>query len=137
MNYFKQVAEMLGMELEEEFRLKNNHKNLISRTRYKITQEKGLMCKQERREWEWASDALIVSIVNGTYSVVKLPWKPKVGRDYWYYNAQTENPYKKEWNGGYYDLLRWKAGNCFRTREEASIEGKGNIEQIQKEFEEA
>lgn len=37
MNYYKQVAEMLGMELEEEFRLKNNHKNLISRTRYKIT----------------------------------------------------------------------------------------------------
>lgn len=79
----------------------------------------------------------MASILFGKAEIVKLPWKPRKGRNYWYYNAQTENPYKKEWNGGYYDLLRWKAGNCFRTREEASIEGKENIEQIQKEFEEA
>lgn len=39
--------------------------------------------------------------------------------------------------GGYHDLLYWKAGNCFETREEAIAKGGENIKAIRKEFEEA
>lgn len=135
MNYYKKIAEMLGVELEEEFNLKNCKTKELNRTRYKITQEEGIMYSIDRENWR--RSVLLMPIFSGAYSIVKLPWKPRKGRNYWYYNAQTEKPYKKEWNGGYYDLLRWKAGNCFKIGEEANVKGKEIMKQIQKEYEEA
>lgn len=41
------------------------------------------------------------------------------------------------WNDDLTDLLFWKAGNCFKTREEAEAKGKEIMEQIRKEYEEA
>lgn len=132
MNYYKKVAEMLNLEMYERFKLKSSDGIDCYGGTYYFSED-GLKCLNSPLNNNW----VLASILFGKAEIVKLPWKPRKGRNYWYYNAQTENPYKKEWNGGYYDLLRWKAGNCFRTREEASIEGKENIEQIQKEFEEA
>lgn len=132
MNYYKKVAEMLNLEMYERFKLKSSDGIDCYGGTYYFSED-GLKCLDSPLNNNW----VLASILFGKAEIVKLPWKPRKGRNYWYYNAQTENPYKKEWNGGYYDLLRWKAGNCFRTREEASIEGKENIEQIQKEFEEA
>lgn len=132
MNYYKKVAEMLNLEMYERFKLKSSDGIDCYGGTYYFSED-GLKYLDSPLNNNW----VLESILFGKAEIVKLPWKPRKGRNYWYYNAQTENPYKKEWNGGYYDLLRWKAGNCFRTREEASIEGKENIEQIQKEFEEA
>lgn len=127
MNYYKKVAEMLNLEMYERFKLKSSDGIDCYGGTYYFSED-GLKCLDSPLNNNW----VLASILFGKAEIVKLPWKPRKGRNYWYYNAQTENPYKKEWNGGYYDLLRWKAGNCFRTREEASIEGKENIEQIQK-----
>lgn len=50
MNYYKQIAEMLGIELGEEFSLKGNYTGEINRPRYKITQEEGLMYSTGSKE---------------------------------------------------------------------------------------
>lgn len=135
MNYYKQIAEMLGVEIGEEFRLKENKTKDIFRPRYKITQEEGLMYSVNGNEFD--RSVSIMSIINGSFSVVKLPWKPKNGDAYWRYQPQFGNASLSAWLDDGIDFCRWKVGNCFLTKEEAETKGKEIMEQIQKEYEEA
>lgn len=134
MNYYKKVAEMLGVELDEEFNLKGNYTGEINNCRYKITQE-GLMYNCGRMKWTRSN--LLLSIINGTYSVAKLPWKPKNGDSYWRYGANSNLAITQYWDTDGVDLTNWKIGNCFKTEEEAETKGKEIMEQIMKEYEEA
>lgn len=135
MNYYKQIAEMLGVELGEEFSLKNIQTEDINRSRYKITQEEGLMYSIERVKW--ARSTMLLLIINGDFSVVKLPWKPKLGEKYWYYSINSEIALWTPWYSSGSDLENWKIGNFFKTHEEALDKGKKIMEAIQKEYEEA
>lgn len=134
MNYYKKIAEMLGVELGEEFRLKENKTKNIVRPRYKITQEEGLMYSINRNEFDRST--ILLAIINGSYSVVKLPWKPKKSEMYWFYGISLEQALWATWSLNSGDFCRWKAGNCFRTEKEAETKGKEIMEQIQKGFEE-
>lgn len=135
MNYYKQVAEMLGVELGEEFRLKENKTKNIVMPRYKITQEEGLMYSVNRNEFERST--ILISIINGSYSVAKLPWKPKNDETYWWYSMCSKTSISGIFTGSTSDLIFWKAGNCFKTEKEAQSKGKEIMEQIRKEYEEA
>lgn len=135
MNYYKKIAEMLGVELGEEFSLKNNKTNELNECRYKITQEEGIMYSIDREKW--VRSAVLMSIINGSYSVVKLPWKPKNDEKFWYYSETINQATYHKWSFGNYDLCLWKLGNCFRTEEEAEAKGKEIVEQIMKEYKEA
>lgn len=135
MNYYKQIAEMLGVEIGEEFRLKENKTKDIFRPRYKITQEEGLMYSVNGNEFD--RSVSLMSIINGSFSVEKLPWKPKNGDAYWRYQPQFGNASLSAWLDDGIDFCRWKVGNCFLTKEEAETKGKEIMEQIQKEYEEA
>ena len=126
---------MLGVELGEEFSLKNNKTNELNECRYKITQEEGIMYSIDREKW--VRSAVIMSIINGSYSVVKLPWKPKNDEKFWYYSETINQATYHKWSFGNYDLCLWKLGNCFRTEEEAEAKGKEIVEQIMKEYKEA
>ena len=135
MNYYKQIAEMLGVELEEEFSLKGNYTGEINRPRYKITQEEGLMYSTGSKEWK--RSIILLSIIDGAYSIVKLPWKPKVGQQYFYCFVPGHAVISSTWGCVPVDLCYWKAGNCFRTEEEAKTKGKEVMEKLRKEYEEA
>lgn len=134
MNYYKKIAEMLGVELGEEFSIKNIQTEDINRARYKITQEEGIMYSIDREKW--VRSVVLMSIINGSYSVVKLPWKPKEGDRYCYYSTKGQVNYAR-WDALCSELILWKLGNCFRTEEEALTKGKEIMEQIQKEYEES
>ena len=135
MNYYKKIAEMLGVELGEEFSLKDNKTKNIVRPRYKITQEEGLMYSVNRNEFD--RSVTLMSIINGSFSVVKLPWKPKDGEKYWYYSKAFNLAISRKWIDENYAFCLWKCGNCFKTEEEANAKGKEIMKQIQKEYEEA
>ena len=134
MNYYKKIAEMLGVELGEEFSIKNIQTEYINRARYKITQEEGIMYSIDREKW--VRSVVLMSIINGSYSVVKLPWKPKEGDRYCYYSTKGQVNYAR-WDALCSELILWKVGNCFETEEKARTKGKEIMEQIKKEYEEA
>ena len=134
MNYYKKIAEMLGVELGEEFSLKDNKTKNILIPRYKITQEEGLMYSVNRNEFD--RSVSLISIINGSYGVVKLPWKPKEGDRYCYYSTKDQVNYAM-WDDLCSELILWKVGNCFKTEEEARTKGKEIMEQIKKEYEKA
>lgn len=135
MNYYKKIAEMLGVELGEEFRLKENKTKNIVIPRYKITQEEGLMYSVNRNEFD--RSVSLMSIINGSYSVVKLPWKPKKGEAYWFYSETLQHAFSSEWTGSLCDLLYWKSGNFFKTKKEANEKGYVFWKELEKEYEKA
>lgn len=137
MNYWKQFAEMLGLELEQEFVLTDGDGKRKNELTYKIT-EYGPLCRSLIvNDWLTVSLITFKKIMDGDYKVVTKPWKPKKGEQYWFYSYSMKQKYSKKWVGENYDLLLWKVGNFFKTEEEAETKGKEIMEQIRKEYEEA
>ena len=135
MNNWGKFAEMLGLELEQEFVLTDvdgKRENIFT---YKITED-GIFYKSKISN-DWFKTELVDALLNGCITAVAKPWKPKKGDKYFYYAKAIEQTLSERWIGGNYDLILWKVGNCFKTEEEAKTKGKEIMEQIQKEYEEA
>ena len=137
MNYWKQFAEMLGLELEQEFRLVNPDGTKIDNDLYKI-REDGLFYKK-RKDGAWLSEpsTTLSSLLQGLCKAVPKPWKPKYGEQYWSYSVKSRQACCGMFGEYVKDYACWKLGNCFKTSEEAQSKGKEIMEQIKKEYEEA
>ena len=137
MNYWKQFAEMLGLELEQEFRLVNPDGTKIDNDLY-IIREDGLFYKT-RKEDDWHSEppTTLSSLLKGLCKAVPKPWKPKYGEQYWSYSVKSRQACCGMFGEYVKDYSCWKLGNCFKTSEEAQSKGKEIMEQIKKEYEEA
>ena len=137
MNYWKQFAKMLGLELGQEFSLIKSNGEKLSEHTYKNT-EYGLCCKEAKTvAWYDVPSVILDYILNGDYKAVPKPLKPKKGDIYWYYSEAFKEENAAKWEGKFIDFLLWKCGNCFKTAEEARTKGKEIMEQIKKEFEES
>ena len=137
MNYYKQFAEMLGLELEQEFILTDSDGKRKDVYTYKITEDGVLYKSPTFVNWSVNSLGTVGKLLNGDVKAVPKPWKPKEGDIYWYYSICWNKEKFSHWEGGIIDLLLWKAGNCFNNNEEAETKGKEIMEQIKKEYEEA
>lgn len=137
MNYYKQFAEMLGLELEQEFRLVNPDGTKVDNDLYKI-REDGLFYKK-RKDGVWLSEpsTTLSSLLQGLCKAVPKPWKPKFGEQYWSYSIRNNQACFSVFGDFFEDYAIWKSGNCFRTKEEAETKGNEIMEQIMKEYEEA
>ena len=137
MNYYKQFAEMLGLELEQEFILTDADGKRKDVYTYKITEDGVLYKSPTFVNWSVNSLGTIGKLLNGDVKAVPKPWKPKKGEAYWHYSEVCGEVISFDWEDCYYDFLLWEVGNCFRTKEEAETKGKEIMEQIQKEYEES
>lgn len=132
MNYYKQVAEMLGVELNEEFDI-----NYMRSYRYMLTED-GMKFKDKSSDtWLGYSSPVLSKLLRGDYSIVKLPWKPKADEFYYYYSPYGGITCQEIWLNTLSDYCVWKMGNCFRTKEEAETKGKEIMEKIEKEYRES
>jgi len=137
MNYWKQFAEMLGLELEQEFVITDLDGKRQDTFTYKFTED-GLSIKKPTIIGVLnRMPAIFTNVLDGDYKVVPKPLKPKKGEAYWHYSKGWEQATFRNWEGTSDDLCTWKCGSCFRTEEEANTKGKEIIEQLQKEYEEA
>ena len=136
MNKWKEFAEMLGLELEQDFVLTDVDGNRKDKYTYKITED-GLLYKSPTFNWAISSLGTIGKLLDGDVKAVPKPWKPKKGDAYWRYQPQVGFASLSAWLDDGIDFCRWKVGNWFRTKEEAETKGKEIMEQLQKEYEEA
>lgn len=86
MNYYKQIAEMLGLELEQEFvitDLDGKRKDTIT---YKFTED-GLFSKAN--DLSVKVTLILELLLTGKYKAVPKPWKPKYGEQYWRYSVEN------------------------------------------------
>lgn len=137
MNYWKQFAEMLGLELGQEFAITDDDGKRQGNNTYEITEDGvsvknptniGLCCR---------IPAIFTNVLDGNYKVAPKPWKPKFGEQYWSYSARTKQACCGVFGEFVEDYAIWKSGNCFKTEEEAETKGKEIVEKLLKEYEEA
>lgn len=137
MNYWKQFAEMLGLELGQEFSLVKPNGEKENEDTYKITED-GIYYQSVSHSAWWTESAETLScLLKGSYKAVPKPWKPKKCEKYFIYEPGVVDDAYSFWADDDIDLCRWKCGNCFKTKEEAETKGKEIMEELLKEYKEA
>lgn len=136
MNYYKQFAEMLGLELEQEFVLTDDDGKRKDVYTYKITED-GVLYQKEYDFWILDPPITLACLLKGLYKAVPKPWKPKYGEQYWSYSTRINKACCGLFGEFVEDYAIWKSGNCFRTKEEAETKGKEIMEKLVKEYDEA
>ena len=112
-NYMAEVAKMLGVELEEEFKIEFDN-GILSNNKY-ILLDKGMVyC-----DGAFVSASCVWRIINGEYKVVKLPWKPKFKEAYYYPCTYEQQIFYSSWVGSTLDYAMYNLGMCYKTKEEA------------------
>lgn len=111
MNYMENVAKILGVELEEEFKIKGFEPI------YKITNY-GLVIKTDSNNWCEMSGDTFLQLIRGDYVIRKLPWQPKKGEKYYCPSAYFKCVDVALWEGYSLNFALKEAGMAFKTREE-------------------
>lgn len=115
-NLIPQIAQMLGVELGEEFKIKGREGAI-----YKFIVDGLLVSDDDAEKVYTTTHVPLVGLVRGDIEIVKLPWKPKKGDTYYTFDRMGDkwctNSY---WWGCFpdeYALL--DKGWVFRTKAEA------------------
>lgn len=127
-NIMSQIAQLLGVELGEEFKVNIATEDEI----FRIT-EIGLGIKKldsgssdtgETTLQEWKTlPSSFVKLCTGEAKIVKLPFKPKQGDIYWtFYRSTFSDKWlvtSVTWTNTVTDIAKLKVGWCYRTEAEA------------------
>lgn len=110
-NYMQDVARMLGVELGEEFKIKDFEPV------YKLT-DYGLCVKVDSVEWHEMSGDSFIQLIKGDYEIIKLPWKPKYDERYYKPSENFSYAVAMFWHNRPWDFAYKETGMVFRTKEE-------------------
>ena len=114
MNYMKEVAKMLGVELGERFRLYDEDREYDANYYFL---EDGIYVDVVSKPHR-ANEGLLFDIVTGEYTIKRKPWKPN-NNDVYYIIDEKGYSSCEQWCNDSLDLNYYKIGNCYRTAEEA------------------
>lgn len=116
-NLIPQIAQMLGVEIGEEFKVKGDDETtyIFTDDGLKLTYDGGIGIV------EISSDVAFVDLVNGKDEIIKLPWQPKKGDVYFTFGRLGDKwVVRSLWWGGFpeeYALL--DKGWVYRSEKEA------------------
>ena len=108
-NYMNDVAKLLGVELNEEFKIGT------FLNPYKLT-EQGLFFKDSKK-WEYA-DATLSDLLTGKIEIVKSQWKPRINEVYYCPSNNFLFSVENEWFNTVEDKALFKCSLVFQTKEE-------------------
>ena len=117
MNLIPKIAEMLGVEIGEEFKV-----SIFKLSLWKFDSYKGLLVKHnEMQDWTEACGDQYMKLLNGFYQIEKLPFKPKDGEMYYTVAWDREKIWCPDatWREYGEHYCRKYCGNVFRTEKEA------------------
>lgn len=117
-NIWEKIANQYNISLEREFIIEEKGADIV----YKFT-KKGLVCVSPSDELP--SINTLHRILSGEFSVVPLPWKPKVGDRYWIAAESIDGKLYAEvftWTNDITDYCAYRCGNCFMSKEEAEAQ---------------
>lgn len=81
-NLIPQIAQMLGVELNEEFKIDTSGDDIFQITESGVWMRKGI----DKEEWV-EKPFEFVMLCNGDAEVIRLPWKPKEGESFYTFTA--------------------------------------------------
>lgn len=116
-NHMKEVAKMLGVELNEEFEIEYEKGNTAIA---KMTQHGLCIISTSMVFYGNINRATLYWLLIGKCHIKHKPWKPNKDESYWFTNGRGTNCYC--WHGDISDWNAYKLGNCYRTQEEAQAD---------------
>lgn len=135
MNYMEKIADMLGVELGEKFKIRFHGSIDAEDETYFLKEDYGL-CDITG---DHIRNDYLGALLTGRCKIVKLPWKPKNGEIAYYIDADRKMRCIEFSDLNCKDLVLYKLGKLYRTREEAEVhvaEDEAFWDQIRKEIEE-
>lgn len=128
MNYMEQIAQMLGVELEEEFYLEDITDGCYVtydevKAVFKLSNS-GILRKYKHIASGWMDPDYhcLLGLFTGRYTIVKKPWKPQKNEEYYCVNADKSIDTFHFDISSAWDLISYSCGNCFRTKEEITTQ---------------
>lgn len=112
-NLILEICKMLSVELGEEFKVDRDDRT------YWLDLD-GLHSGECVAEDE--DDAMLHDLLCGEVEIVKLPWKPKEGEDYYTFIYDCYHKWcvwQQRWSNHPFDLALLEKGWVYRSREEA------------------
>lgn len=117
-NLIPLIAKMLGVELGEEFKIKG-YDGLI----YKLTDAGLELTTVDGQKTKWFDHGALNSLLKGKMEIVKLPWKPRKGDDYYTFSfgglSEEWVVVKQQWDAHPYERALLDKGWVYHTREAA------------------
>lgn len=120
MNKMKDVAALLGVQLNKEFQVCDLDDNQPIIDKFKIT-ETGLVPVSNVVYNPEGTNELLMALIRGDIKLIKSPFKPGYRESYWsiFWEQGTECVCHYIWIDTLINYLHYYHGLCFRTKEEA------------------
>lgn len=117
MNLIPVIREALGLEMNEEFNLKNEQ-NVVLPDKFRFTDRTFQVEGNER--WIETHCMMFKLLLKGECEVVKQPFKPKENEIYYFVHLENGDVYKTIYRpANKSDRVNVNSGNCYKTVEEA------------------
>lgn len=117
-NLIPQIAELLGVELGEEFKIKG-----YDGLTYKLTDNGLELTAVDGQKAKWFDHGVLNSLLKGKLEIIKLPWKPRKGGDYYTFSfgglSEEWVVVKLHWDAHPSERALLDKGWIYRTQEEA------------------
>ena len=135
-NHMAEVAQMLGVELEEVFRVTDDDSGKYHNY-YKFTEKKGIEVSEDNVKWEadTAGTLVLKWLLIGVARIIKLPWRPSRGDVYYMPSVTSIGKYiKLFWTGSRNDEGSYQQGLVLRTKKEAIELAEEMLDVARKKF---
>lgn len=117
-NLIPQIAHMLGVELGEEFKIKEYGERIyrFDNSGLQLIYDNGV------RNLNITTNMALSGLLSGDFEIVKLQWKPKMDERYWTFGLGVDGKWiviARRWEGYPCEFLLVDKGWAYRREEEA------------------
>ena len=133
-NYMREIAGLLGVELGESFKIADDTYGR-HRLYHRFTERAGIEISDDGVKWEMATSVVLKRLLMGDARIIKLPWKPSHGDEYWtpIVNQVATSTLWSKWSNSDNDNYRYEHGLICRTKEEAVAMTKKMLAAVQEQ----
>ena len=129
-NLISEIVKLLGVEMEEAFKIRRPDYEICENGIYAFFEGEGLMKKNQQGEFDNNNSIEFEDLCLGDYEVVKLPWEPKYCDDYYVLDARTGIIECYSWGATTFDLAVKAMGIIYRTEAEAKTHMAEDYERL-------
>lgn len=124
-----EICKRRGIKLGERFKVRSSNNFIIGGDRFYRLRENGLECYTN--DGVWTSMNGIEKILTGEVEIIKLPFTPHMGDEY-FAVSEIDKVARYTWKANVHDYQNYAFGNCFETMEEAEAASRKIYSKLEK-----
>lgn len=130
-NHIAEVAQMLGVEIGEAFKIADDAFGKHPRY-YRFTESTGIEMSKDGVEWKMGKAVVLKCLLLDEVRIIKLSWKPAMHDEYYYPSPSNRDLWGCGiWVNNNDDIRRLKHCLVFKTKEEAAAAAEKMLAVVQ------